>query len=82
MKMTILKSFLICTFKDTNLAKKLSNLAENQKKKLNSTEFMEFVFFKSGLRSTGLPRLVSRNFNIIGKNDWSMNSGQQRAGHD
>ena len=30
--MTFLKLFLICTFKDPNLAEKLTNLAENLKK--------------------------------------------------
>ena len=47
MKMTFLKLFLICTFKDPNLADKFIDLAENLKKKLNSTQFMEFVFSKS-----------------------------------
>ena len=47
MKMTFMKSFLICTFKDPKFAEKWSNLAENQKKKFNSVEFMEFVFSKS-----------------------------------
>ena len=37
MKMTFLKLFIIGMFKDPNLA-------ENLFKKLNSTEFMEFVF--------------------------------------
>ena len=46
MKMKLLKLFFICTFKDPNLTDKFKNLAEN-KKKLNSTEFMEFVFSKS-----------------------------------
>ena len=46
MKMTILKIFLNCTFKDPNLAEKLTNLEETLKTKLNSPEFMEFVFSK------------------------------------
>ena len=45
--MTFLELFLVCTFKDPKLAEKSTNLAENQKKKLNSAEFMEFVFSKS-----------------------------------
>ena len=47
MEIKFLKLFLICTFKDPNLAEKLTNLAENLFKKLNSTEFMEFVFFQA-----------------------------------
>ena len=48
MKITFLKLFLICTFKDPNLAEKFKKkMAENLFKKLNSTEFMEFVFSKS-----------------------------------
>ena len=39
--------FLICTFKDTNLAKNLTNLAENLFDKLNSGGFMDLVFSKS-----------------------------------
>ena len=49
MKMTVLELFLICTFKDPKLAEKWTNLAENPIKKLNSAEFMEFVFTKSAL---------------------------------
>ena len=47
----ILKLFLVCTFKDANFVEKLTNLAEkkNKKKKMNSVEFMEFVFSKSDL---------------------------------
>ena len=41
-----LKLFLICTFKDPNLAENL-NLGGKSFKNLNSTEFMEFVFSKS-----------------------------------
>ena len=37
--MTFLKLFLVCTFKESNLAEKRT--------KLNSAEFMEFVFSKS-----------------------------------
>ena len=55
MKMTFLKLFLICTFIDPNLAEKITNLAENLKKKLNSMEFMEFVFS----RSVTVPQSVS-----------------------
>ena len=40
MKITFLKLFLLCTFKDPNLAE--------INKKFNSAEFMEFVFSKSG----------------------------------
>ena len=47
MKKIFLKLFLICTFKDPNLAGNLTNLSENLFKKLNSAEFMEFVFSKS-----------------------------------
>ena len=47
MKSTFLKLFLICTFKDPNLAEKLTNSTENLFKKLNFTEFMEFVFSRS-----------------------------------
>ena len=43
MKMIILKLFLICMFKDANFAEKFKNLVE----KLNSLEFIEFVFSKS-----------------------------------
>ena len=39
----IFKVFLICMFEDANLAEKWTNLAE----KLNSIEFVEFVFSKS-----------------------------------
>ena len=47
MKMTFFILFLICMFMDPNLAEKLPNLAENLFLKLNSTEFVEFVFSKS-----------------------------------
>ena len=50
MKMTFLKLFLICTFKDPKLVEKWTNFTENPKKKLNSAEFMEFVISKSGHR--------------------------------
>ena len=43
MNMIFFKLFLICTFKDANLAENLTNL----------TEFMELVFFKSGSSSHG-----------------------------
>ena len=33
MKMTFVKLFLICTFKDPKMAEKFTNLAENQKKR-------------------------------------------------
>ena len=50
MKMILfLKLFLICMFKDSRLAEKWINFAENTKKKYFA-EFMEFVFSKSGLR--------------------------------
>ena len=60
MKMTFLKLFLICTFKDPNLAEKFTNLAENLKKSL--TLFMEFVYSKSvQMGPTTLVTLVPRN---------------------
>ena len=43
------KVYLICTFKNPNLAEKLTNLMENLNKKLISTEFMEFIFSKSDM---------------------------------
>ena len=43
--MTVLKLFLVCTFKDPKLAEKWTILAGE--KKLNSVESMEFVFSKS-----------------------------------
>ena len=45
--MIFLKLFLICTFKDQNLAENLTNLAENLFLKLNSAEFVELVFSMS-----------------------------------
>ena len=52
--MTFLKLLLICTFKEPNLAGKRTNFAGKKDKfcgkslkKLNSPEFMEFVFFPS-----------------------------------
>ena len=48
MKITFLKLFQICMFKNPNLADIFTNFAEKREKKLNSAEFMEFVFFKSG----------------------------------
>ena len=48
MKITFLKLFLIRLFKDPKLAEKWTNLAEKKKKILNSAEFMELVFSKSG----------------------------------
>ena len=48
MKITFLKLFLICMFKDQYFAEKFTNLAKNLKIKLNSTELMEFVLSKSG----------------------------------
>ena len=53
MKMTFLKLFLICTCKDPNLAEKLTHFAENLIKKLNFTEFMEFVFSRPALELAG-----------------------------
>ena len=51
MERTYLKYFLICMFKNPNLADILINLADKKReKKLNSAEFMEFVFSKSGYR--------------------------------
>ena len=47
--MTFLKLFLICMFKEPNLAEKRTNLAENLFLKLNSTEFTE-LFSPSLLR--------------------------------
>ena len=47
MKMTILELFLVCSFKDPKLAEKWTNLEENPDKKINSTEFIKFVFSKS-----------------------------------
>ena len=41
--MILLKIFLIFTFKDPNLAESLTNFAD-EKKKINSAEFMEFAF--------------------------------------
>ena len=55
--MTFLKLFLICSFKESNLAGKRTNLAQIPVKKLNSMEFMEFVFSKSDI----LPLLVNIN---------------------
>ena len=43
MKIKFLKLFLVCMFKDPNLAEKLTNLVEHLKK------MMEFFFFKSAL---------------------------------
>ena len=45
--MPILKSFLICTFKDPNLAKNFTNLAENLKKKLTPRSSWSSFFSKS-----------------------------------
>ena len=45
--MTFLNLFIICRFKNPNLAEHLTYLAENPKKKLNPTEFMEFGFSMS-----------------------------------
>ena len=50
--MPFLKLFQICTFKSLNLAESFTNMAESftnmaekeEEKKLNSVEFMEFVF--------------------------------------
>ena len=47
--MTFLELFPICTFKDQKLANKIYQFGRKSKKKLNSTEFMEFIFSKSGL---------------------------------
>ena len=47
MKITFVKLFLICMFKDPHLAEKLTIFAENLLKKFNSAEFMEFVFSMS-----------------------------------
>ena len=45
--MTFLELFLICTLEEPKLAEKLTYLVENPKKKINSAEFMEFVFSKA-----------------------------------
>ena len=45
MKIIFLKLFLICMFKDRNLAENLTNLEDFFL--FNSAEFMEFVFSKS-----------------------------------
>ena len=50
MKKKFLKLFLISMFKNPNLADIFTNLTERKekkKKKLNPTEFIEFVFSKS-----------------------------------
>ena len=44
MKMTFLKLFLICMFKEPNLAEKKYKFGGKSFKKLNSAEFMEFFF--------------------------------------
>ena len=46
--MRFFKLFLICPFKERNLAKKKDKFGGKSVKKLNSAEFMEFVFSKSG----------------------------------
>ena len=46
--MTFLKLFLICTSKEPKLAEKKDKFGGKSFKKLNSAEFMEFVFSKSG----------------------------------
>ena len=46
MKMTFLKLFLICTFKDPNLAENLTNLADTPKK-LDPAGFMGLAFSNS-----------------------------------
>ena len=52
LKMTFLNLFLVCTFKDPQLAEKLTKFAVNPKK-MNFAEFMEFVFCNSGLEPAG-----------------------------
>ena len=47
MKRILVKVFLICTFKDPNLAENFTNWGKIFFK-LNSAEFMEFFFSKSG----------------------------------
>ena len=47
MKMVFSKIFTICTCKDPNLAEKFTNFMENEGEKLNSIEFVEFVYSKS-----------------------------------
>ena len=47
--MTFIKLFFICTFKDPKLAKKINQFDGKSKKKLNSADFVEFVFSKSGI---------------------------------
>ena len=51
---TLLKLFLICTFKKPNLADIFFKFAIKSYKMLNSAEFMEFVFSKSGLVGVGV----------------------------
>ena len=43
-----LKVFLICMFKNPNLAEKINKFGRKSFLKLNSTKFMELVFSKSG----------------------------------
>ena len=45
MKMIFLKLFLICLFKNPNLAKIFTNLKGKLNKIIYSAEFMKFVFF-------------------------------------
>ena len=50
-KIKFLKLFLIHMYKNPNLADIFTNLAEE--KKLNSTKFIEFVFFQVCSRKSG-----------------------------
>ena len=49
MKMTFLKLFIICPFKEPNVEEKKGQIRGNFFFKLNSAEVMEFVFSRSDL---------------------------------
>ena len=65
MKMTFKKLFLICTFKDPKFGGKMYKFGVKSKRKLNSKEFMEFVFSKSGQTVDDRPFPVNSNTLLI-----------------
>ena len=59
----IFSKLFLCMCKDMNLAEKFKNFAKvrkkEKKKKLNSTEFVEFVYYKSSVYTSLYTALVS-----------------------
>ena len=66
MKMIFSKVFLIWTFQDQNLAKNVTNLAENHKKKLEPVGFVWFAFSNSAFNQLELQaQLFSFNTTML-----------------